>query len=92
MGKAGGAILSFAGAIVSFFVPPLGLAMMVAGGIWSQQVAQRKMQEAMDAAARARAGMKTNARTSQMAIPVAYGKVRVGGNLVYMNAGGDLVS
>jgi hypothetical protein len=91
MGDVGGAILSFAGAIVSFWVPPLGIAMMIAGGVWSQQIAARKMQEAMDAAAKARAGMKTNARTSQMAIPVAYGKVRIGGNLVYMNTGGPLV-
>jgi hypothetical protein len=90
LGDIGGSILSFAGAIVSYFCPPLGIAMMVVGGIWSNEAAKAKMQEAMDRAARARAGMKTNARTSQMAIPVAYGLVRIGGNVVYMNTGGGL--
>lgn len=66
----------------------IGMAMMVGGGIWASYEQRKAMREAMDAASRAQRGIKGNTRTSQAPIPIAYGRTRIGGNIIYQITGG----
>lgn len=102
MGKGGGFItqlvgfvLTIVGMIMNVYAPgsgtglmAVGMTMMFGGSIWAASDARRAAREAMERLRDQAKGMKATTRTTQKAIPLPYGRVRVGGNIVYMKAAG----
>ena len=86
MGKDGGGLLQFTGAVLSMAgFPYIGLPLMIGGGILTQQALKK---EAMERMKSAMTGLRANTRTTERPIPVIYGRERVGGNVVWMSTAG----
>jgi len=82
-----GKFVSFVGAVISF-IPGyqwVGLIIAVGGGVYTQKALKR---EAMEKMRSAMEGMRANTRTTERAIPVIYGRQRVGGNVLWMSSEG----
>ena len=86
MGKTGGGILSFVGAILSIAgYPYVGIPLMMVGGVIAQQALKKEAMARMKAAM---TGLRANTRTTERPIPVIYGRHRVGGNVLWMSTEG----
>jgi len=81
-----GKFIGFVGAVLSIAgFPWIGIPLMIGGGIMTQKALKKEAMEKMKSAMQ---GMRANTRTTERAIPVIYGRQRVGGNILWMSTEG----